>query len=68
MLTQIRLLLEEQSDLDLHCLNKRLLKQLGRQQKQTSFVVIGILFVLFDLILYVPVNNFSVMLGLGFLG
>ena len=41
MWTQIRLLLMEQSDLDLHCLLKRLLKHFSRQQKQMTFVVIG---------------------------
>ena len=43
MWTQIRLLLQEQSDQGLHCLNKKLLNHLIRQQKQTSFVVVGTL-------------------------
>ena len=30
-----------QSDMGLHCLSKRLLKQFIRRQKQTNFVVIG---------------------------
>ena len=29
--------------LGLHCLKKKLLKQLGRQQKQTTFFVVGTL-------------------------
>ena len=33
----------DQSDLSIHCLTKRLLKYLERQQKQTAFVVMGIL-------------------------
>ena len=41
MWTQIRLLLQEQFDLDQHCLLKRLLKHFSRRQKQTTFVVIG---------------------------
>ena len=36
---------QEQSDLGLHYLSKRLLKQLSRQQKQTIFVLIGALMV-----------------------
>ena len=32
----------EQSDLDPHCLTKRLFKHFNRQQKQTTFVVIVI--------------------------
>ena len=43
MWTEIRLLLHEQSDRDLHCLSKRLLKHVGRRQKQTTFVVFGAL-------------------------
>ena len=43
MWTQIRLQLLEQSDLSLHCLLERLLKQFGRRQKQTNCVVIGAL-------------------------
>ena len=39
----IRLLLQEQSDLGPHCLTKRLLKHFRRQQKQMTFVVIGVL-------------------------
>ena len=42
MWTQIRLLLQEQSNLGPHCLTKRLLKQFSRRQKQTTFVVIGV--------------------------
>ena len=34
--------LQEQSDLDPHCLTRRLLKQFSRQQKQTTFVMIVI--------------------------
>ena len=33
----------EQSDLDLHCLSKRLHKNLCRRRQQTIFVVIGVL-------------------------
>ena len=40
MWTQIRLLLQEQSDLGLHCVTKRLQKHLGRLQKQVTLVVI----------------------------
>ena len=40
MLTQIRLLLQEQSDLGLHGLSKRLLKHFSRRKKQTTFVEI----------------------------
>ena len=36
-------LAREQSDLDLHCLSKWLLKNFTRQQKQMTFVVIDIL-------------------------
>ena len=43
MWTKIRLLLQEQSDLGLHCLLERLLKHFNRQQKQMIFVVIGVL-------------------------
>ena len=43
MYTLIRLLLQEQSDIGLHCLSKRLLKYFNRRQKQTTFVVIGAL-------------------------
>ena len=69
MLTQFRLLLQE-SDLGLHCLNKRFLKHLGRLQKQTTFVVIGdiqngmfikFFCLLFELMLYVTVKSFLVM-------
>ena len=31
-----------QSDLGLHCLLERLLKDFSRRQKQTTFVVIGV--------------------------
>ena len=41
MWSQIRLLLQEQSDQGLHCLIKRFLKHFSRSQKQTDFVVIG---------------------------
>ena len=41
MWTQIRLLLQEQSDLGLHCLFERLLTHFGRRQRQTNIVVIG---------------------------
>ena len=41
MWTQIRLLLQEQSDLGLHCMQKRILNHFSRRQKQTTFVVIG---------------------------
>ena len=34
---------QEQSDLGLHCLLERLLKHFSRRQKQTTFVVIGLL-------------------------
>ena len=44
MWTQI---LQEQSDLCLHCLTKILLKHFSRRQKQTTFVVIGALKVQF---------------------
>ena len=52
---------QEKSDLGLHCLSKRLLKQLGRQQKQTIFILIGALMVniLTDnvkLIIHLPVR------------
>ena len=40
MWTQIR---QEQSDLDLHCLSKRFQNISDRQQKQTTFVIIGTL-------------------------
>ena len=30
---------QEQSDLGLHCLTKRLLKHFNRRQKQTTFVI-----------------------------
>ena len=43
MWIQIRLLLQEQSDLDLHCLSKRLLNDFSRRQKRTTFVMIGAL-------------------------
>ena len=43
MCTQIRLLLQEQSDLGLNCLSKRLLKHFIRRQNQTTFIVIGTL-------------------------
>ena len=43
MWTQIRLLIQEQSDLCLHCLNMKLQKHLGRQQKQTKIFVVGTL-------------------------
>ena len=43
MWTQIKMLIQEQFDMGLHCLTKRLLKHLGGQQKQTTFVVIGAL-------------------------
>ena len=43
MWNQIRLLLQEQSELGLHCLTKRLLKLFSRLQKQTTFVVMGAL-------------------------
>ena len=33
----------EQSDLGLHCLLERLLEHFSRRQKQTTFVVIGVL-------------------------
>ena len=33
----------DQTDLGLHCLLERLLKHFSRQQKQTTFVVIGVL-------------------------
>ena len=39
MWTQIRLLLQEQSDLCVHCLKKRLLDNLGRRQNQMAFVI-----------------------------
>ena len=35
--------LQEQSDLGLHCLTKRLLKHFSSRQKQMTFVVIGAL-------------------------
>ena len=35
----------EQSDLGLHCLMERLLKNFSRRQKQTTFVVIRVLLV-----------------------
>ena len=38
---------QEQSDLNLHCLLERLLKHFSRRQKQTNFVVIGALRLLF---------------------
>ena len=41
MWTQIRVLLQEQSDLGLECLTKKLLKHFSRQQKQMTFDVIG---------------------------
>ena len=47
MWIQIRMLLQEQSDLNLHCLSKRLLKHFkrllkhfSRGQKKTNFAVI----------------------------
>ena len=43
MWTQIRLLLQEQSDLGLHYLSNRLLKHFSRQQKKMKFVVNGAL-------------------------
>ena len=43
MWTQIRLLLLEQFDLDIHCVSKRLRKHFSRRQKQTTFVVIDLL-------------------------
>ena len=36
---------DEQSNLDQHCLTKRLLKHFRRQQRQPNFVVIGALWV-----------------------
>ena len=47
MWTKIRLLL-----LDLHCLLERLLKHFSRRQKQTTFVVIGVLRVLIIISLF----------------
>ena len=38
---------KEQSDLGLHCMMERLLKQFSRRQKQRTFVVIGVLRVKF---------------------
>ena len=43
MWIQIRMLLQEQSDLGLHCLLERLPKHFSRRHKQTTFVVIGVL-------------------------
>ena len=37
--------ISEQSDLSPHCLQKRLLKHFSRQEKQTTFVAIGALWV-----------------------
>ena len=34
---------QRQSDLDLHCLSKRLLKHFSSGEKQTTFVMIGAL-------------------------
>ena len=41
MWTRIRLLLQDQSDLDLHCLKR--LKHLSRLQRQTTFIEIDAL-------------------------
>ena len=43
MLTQIRLILQEQSDLDLHCLSKGLQKYFCRRRKQSTVALIGAL-------------------------
>ena len=50
MRTQIRLLLQEQSDLGTLCLTKRVPKHLDRWPKQTRFIVVVALLELNDLV------------------
>ena len=56
MWTQIRLLLQEQSDLILHCLLEMLLKHFSRRQKQTNIVVIGALTQVFYTVYFIVVE------------